>query len=75
MKIIEIKAPVMSVVSAINVQEHQIVNIGDLLLTLEVMKTQNNITSEYVGRVTEVLVEPDQLVEDQQVLLKIETND
>ena len=58
------KAPFVSVGST--------VNKGDILFIIESMKVMNEVTSEFSGRVAEILVEDGEAVEFDQPILRIE---
>lgn len=58
------KAPFVSVGST--------VNKGDVLFIIESMKVMNEVTSEFSGRVAEILVEDGEAVEFDQPILRIE---
>ena len=51
----------------------QPVKKGDLLLTMESMKMENQVTSEYEGTIKSVLVQPGQNVMQDDKLVEIET--
>ena len=61
-----IKAPLPGVITAINVQVGDEVNVGDTLLVLEAMKMANNI------EVTAICVKPGQSVMEDDALVVIE---
>ena len=67
-----IKAPLPGVITAINVQVGDEVNVGDTLLVLEAMKMANNIESEKDGKVAAILVKPGQSVMEDDALVVIE---
>ena len=67
-----IKAPLPGTIIDVKVQVGQQVNVGDTVLVLEAMKMQNNIESEYAGKVTSVLVKQGETVMEGAVLLTIE---
>lgn len=75
MKTIEIKAPIQSLISEINVEVNQKVAVDDLLLIFEVMKTRNELLSEVTGTVKEILANIDDLVETDQVVMIVEVDD
>ncbi len=58
------KAPFVSVGST--------VNKGDVLFIIESMKVMNEVTSEYSGRIAEILVKDGEAVEFDQPILRIE---
>ena len=67
-----IKAPLPGVITAINVQVGDEVNVGDTLLVLEAMKMANNIEAEKAGKVTAICVKPGQSVMEDDALVVIE---
>lgn len=75
MKKVEIKAPIQSLINEINVQIGQKVVPEEILLVFEVMKTRNELQSDVSGTVKEILVEVNDLVETDQVLMIIETDE
>ncbi len=66
-----IKAPLPGTISSINVQVGQEVHQGDTVLVLEAMKMQNNIESEYNGKVASIAVNPGDTVMEGAVLITI----
>ena len=67
-----IKAPLPGIITAINVQVGDEVNVGDTLLVLEAMKMANNIEAEKAGKVTAICVKPGQSVMEDDALVVIE---
>ncbi len=67
-----LKAPLPGTIIDVKVQVGQQVNVGDTVLVLEAMKMQNNIESEYAGKVSSVLVKPGETVMEGTVLVTIE---
>lgn len=66
-----IKAPLPGTVTDVKVQVGQQVNVGDTVVVLEAMKMQNNIESEYAGKVTSVLVKQGDTVMEGAALLTV----
>ncbi len=66
-----IKAPLPGTITEIKVQVGQQVNVGDTVLILEAMKMQNNIESEYAGKVTSITVSQGETVMEGAVLITI----
>ena len=66
-----LKAPLPGTVTEIKVQVGQQVSVGDTVLVLEAMKMQNNIESDYAGKVTSILVKPGETVMEGAVMLTI----
>ncbi|MHA7942930.1 biotin/lipoyl-containing protein [Formosa sp. 3Alg 14/1] len=69
---ITITAPIPGVVLSLNVKVGDTVKDGDLLLVLEAMKMENNITSEKSGVVTAVNVGVGQQVLQSEVMIELE---
>jgi pyruvate carboxylase len=67
-----IGAPTPGVVTAVAVEQGQVVEEGQKLLILEAMKMQSTVYAPVAGRVTRKLVEPGQAVETKELLLVIE---
>jgi biotin carboxyl carrier protein len=67
----QLKAPMPGLVIAINVQEDQQVEKGQVLAILESMKMQNELKSPRAGKVERVKVKVGESVEQKQVLLTI----
>ncbi len=67
-----VKAPLPGVITAINVNVGDEVNVGDTLLVLEAMKMANNIEAEKAGKVTSICVKPGQSVMEDDALVVIE---
>lgn len=66
-----IKAPLPGTITEIKVQVGQEVKVGDTILVLEAMKMQNNIESEYAGKVTSIAVSQGETVMEGAVLITI----
>lgn len=67
-----IQAPMPGLVVEIPVREGQTVQKGDVLLVLESMKMQNELTAPREGRVSRIMVKGDENVERKQTLVVIE---
>ncbi len=67
-----VKAPLPGVITSINVNVGDEVNVGDTLLVLEAMKMANNIEAEKAGKVTAICVKPGQSVMEDDALVVIE---
>ncbi len=67
-----VKAPLPGVITSINVNVGDEVNVGDTLLILEAMKMANNIEAEKAGKVTAICVKPGQSVMEDDALVVIE---
>ncbi len=71
----EIKAPVPAVVVHIAVEEGDVVQSGDLLCTLEVMKMEMEVRAQETGKVRSILCRPNQQVSTGQVLALLESTE
>jgi biotin carboxyl carrier protein len=69
-----VRAPMMGVVVAVNVQSGQAVAAGDRLATLESMKMELAIAAPVAGRVAWIGCAPQGKVERHQELFRIETD-
>jgi pyruvate carboxylase len=68
----KVKPPMPGKIVSVAVQEGQDVVAGQLLLVLEAMKMQNEITAPGAGKVKKVNVKPGQNVEAKDVLVELE---
>ena len=68
----EQKAPMPGLIVKIEVEEGQIVKMGEGILIMEAMKMENEIKSSYEGKVKKILVREKQTVDKDQVLLVLE---
>ena len=66
-----IKAPIPGLIIQINVQEGDVINANDSLLILEAMKMENEIKSNYSGKISKIYVSQNSPVEKDQDLLII----
>ena len=71
-KSIVVKAPLLGTVASIAVAEGNSVQVGDVLLVLEVMKVQSNIVAPAAGRVSKILVAPAAMIEKGKPLIHID---
>ena len=69
----EIESEVTGVVWKVEVSVGDTVKIGDVLIILESMKMEIPVESTESGTVAEVLVQPEDLVEEDQVVVVIES--
>jgi biotin carboxyl carrier protein len=67
-----VRAPMAGLVLSVRVKVGDQVNPGDELLMLEAMKMENAITAERAGRVKRIAVEPQQVVNQDDVLIELE---
>lgn len=68
-----VKSPLPGSIVKVMVKEGDKVNVGDTLLTMESMKMENVIKSEYAGTITSVVVTPGQNVMQDDKLVEITT--
>lgn len=68
----KIVAPMPGSILEINIEKGEIVNEGDLLIVLEAMKMENEITAAQSGTVKEIKVSVGDSVDAEDVLLVIE---
>lgn len=68
-----VKSPLPGSIVKVVAAAGQAVKKGDLLLTMESMKMENQVTSEYDGTIKSVLVQPGQNVMQDDKLVEIET--
>lgn len=67
-----VKAPIPGAVLSIAVKEGETVDAGQLLLTMEAMKMENQIKAVKGGKVTQILVQPGAAVSQGQDLVVVE---
>ena len=66
------RSPVMGLVIKVNVEPGQAVEAGELMLVLEAMKMETNVTAPRAGTVKSVHVKPGDPVKVNQLLLEME---
>ena len=66
------RSPIAGMVTRVNVQEGQQIQPNDLLLVLEAMKMETNVTSPVAGKVKKVRVAQSDGVQLHQVLVEFE---
>jgi methylmalonyl-CoA carboxyltransferase small subunit len=66
------RSPIAGVVMRVNVQPGQQLQTDDLLLVLEAMKMETNVTAPFSGKVKAVNAEPGDAVQVNQVLVEFE---
>jgi len=66
----QVKAPMPGLIVDIRVKPGDKIKKGDILLILEAMKMENTIKAEHDGEIREILIEPKQSVEKNQILIK-----
>lgn len=68
----EIKAPITGVISKIFIKKGGFIKTRQKLLLLSAMKMENEIISDFEGRVKEVFVKKDQKVKKGEILIVLE---
>lgn len=66
------RSPIAGIVSRVNVQVGQKLQINDLLVVLEAMKMETNITAHLAGTVKAILISPGEAVKSGQALIEFE---
>jgi methylmalonyl-CoA carboxyltransferase small subunit len=66
------RSPIAGIVSRVNVQVGQKLQVNDLLVVLEAMKMETNITAHIAGTVKAVLTTPGEAVKSGQPLIEFE---
>ena len=66
------RSPIAGMVTRVNVQEGQQIQPNDLLIVLEAMKMETNVTSPSAGKVKKVRVAQGDGVQLQQILVEFE---
>ncbi|MFC1723537.1 acetyl-CoA carboxylase biotin carboxyl carrier protein subunit [Nanoarchaeota archaeon] len=66
-----IKAPIKGIVQTVNVKKGQTVTKGQNLIRIYSMKLQNDVNSEFAGKVVELNVKQGDIVEKGSVLLRL----
>jgi len=67
-------SPMQGMILAAKVKEGDKVNEGDLLMTIEAMKMQNNVTASHGGVVKEILAFQGEIVNAGDILMVVEPN-
>jgi methylmalonyl-CoA carboxyltransferase 1.3S subunit len=66
------RSPIAGVVIRVNCQEGQKLQPNDLLIVLEAMKMETNVTAPVAGKVKSIKVDPGDPVQGGQVLVELE---
>ncbi len=66
------RSPIAGVVIKVNAQEGQELQVDDLMMVLEAMKMETNVTAPVAGKVKKVNVDPGDAVQVGQVLVEFE---
>ena len=71
-KLKELQAPMPGRIVNVAIEVGQELNVGDDILSLEAMKMENVLKAEGVGKVKEILIKTDDVVEKGAVLIEFE---
>lgn len=66
------RSPIAGIVIKVNIQEGQQIQADDLMMVLEAMKMETNVTAPVAGKVKKINVEPGEGVQVDQVLVEFE---
>lgn len=66
------RSPIAGVVIKVNIQEGQEIQADDLMLVLEAMKMETNVTAPLAGKVKKINVDPGDGVQVNQILVEFE---
>jgi len=66
------RSPIAGIVQRVNVQVGQKLQIDDLLVVLEAMKMETNITAHTAGTVKKIMASPGEAVKSGQALIEFE---
>ncbi len=66
------RSPISGIVQRVNVQVGQKLQIDDLLVVLEAMKMETNITAHTAGTVKKIMASPGEAVKSGQALIEFE---
>ena len=66
------RSPIAGIVQRVNVQVGQKLQVNDLLVVLEAMKMETNITAHTAGTVKSIMASPGEAVRSGQVLIEFE---
>jgi methylmalonyl-CoA carboxyltransferase small subunit len=66
------RSPVSGIVASITAQPGQSLQVGDVLLVLEAMKMETQVTAHVAGKVSAIKVKPGESVQSGQVLVEFE---
>ncbi len=73
MAIHEVKSDVTGTVWQVEMAAGDAVNEGDVIMILESMKMEIPVEAPTAGRIAEIVVQPEESVDEEQVLCRIET--
>jgi len=66
------RSPVSGIVASVTAQQGQTLQVGDVLLVLEAMKMETQVTAPVAGKVAAITVKPGESVQSGQVLVEFE---
>jgi methylmalonyl-CoA carboxyltransferase small subunit len=66
------RSPVSGIVASVTAQAGQTLQVGDVLLVLEAMKMETQVTAPTAGKVAAIKVKPGESVQSGQVLVEFE---
>jgi methylmalonyl-CoA carboxyltransferase small subunit len=66
------RSPIAGIVQRVNVQVGQKLQVDDLLVVLEAMKMETNITAHTAGQVKKIMASPGEAVKSGQALIEFE---
>jgi methylmalonyl-CoA carboxyltransferase small subunit len=66
------RSPVSGIVASVTAQPGQTLQVGDVLLVLEAMKMETQVTAPVAGKVAAITVKPGESVQSGQVLVEFE---
>ena len=66
------RSPVSGIVASVTAQPGQTLQVGDVLLVLEAMKMETQVTAPVAGKVAAIKVKPGESVQSGQVLVEFE---
>jgi methylmalonyl-CoA carboxyltransferase small subunit len=64
------RSPVSGIVASVTAQPGQSLQVGDVLLVLEAMKMETQVTAHVAGKVSEIKVKPGESVHSGQILVE-----
>lgn len=66
------RSPVSGIVASVTAQAGQTLQVGDVLLVLEAMKMETQVTAPTAGKVAAIKVKPGESVQSGQILVEFE---
>ena len=68
----EIKAPMAGIISKVFIEKGKLLKKGEKVILLSAMKMENEIVSDFEGKVKEIKVKQEQRVKEEEVLVTLE---